>query len=199
MSFRVATDRIQVEEILETHDGEDYPMEEQWPTMEQVRTAQQGVPEEMVTELGLVRKDGYLWDPTGATRFVPPQPQHLRVRLLLVGHAGAAGHRGIQGTQEIMGKRFWWPGMNKDIDKFIHQCLLCVKSRGGGMVPRPLGAQLRASKPKELLHFDFLQMALTADEGDEYLLVLKDGFSTFVMLFPCRAATAAATVEGLLQ
>lgn len=66
------------------------------------------------------------------------------------------------------------------------------------MVPRPLGAQLRASKPKELLHFDFLQMAFTADE-DEYLLVLKDGFSTFVMLFPCRAATAAATVEGLLH
>ena len=52
---------------------------------------------------------------------------------------------------------------------------------------------------KELLHFDFLQMAFSAEDEDEYLLVLKDGFSTFVMLFPCRAATAAATVEGLLQ
>ena len=46
VSFWVATDRVQVEEILETHAGEDYPPEEQWPTMEQVRTAQQGVTED---------------------------------------------------------------------------------------------------------------------------------------------------------
>ena len=44
------------------------------------------------------------------------------------------------------------------------------------MVPRPLAAQMQASKSREILHFDFLQMAFTADDEDEYLLVLKDGF-----------------------
>ena len=71
VSFRVATDRVQVEEILETHAGEDYPPEEQWPTLEQVRRAQQAVTEDTVTELGLVTKDGYLWGPTGAAMFDP--------------------------------------------------------------------------------------------------------------------------------
>lgn len=50
VSFRVAIDRVQAEEILETHTGEDYPMEEQWPTREQVRMAQRAVTEDVVTE-----------------------------------------------------------------------------------------------------------------------------------------------------
>ena len=66
------------------------------------------------------------------------------------------------------------------------------------MIPRPMGEQLRASEPREMLHFDFLQMAFSEEEEAEYLLVLKDGFCTFVLLFPCKAAPAAATVEGLL-
>ena len=32
------------------------------------------------------------------------------------------------------------------------------------MIPRPMGEQLRASEPREMLHFDFLQMAFSEEE-----------------------------------
>ena len=69
------------------------------------------------------------------------------------------------------------------------------------MVPRPLGEQLRASKPREIVHFDFLKMAITEDTTGpaEYILMLKDGFCAFCLLFPCQAANTAATVAGLMQ
>ena len=71
VTFRMATDRVQVEEILETHTGEDHPLEEQLSTREQVREAQRAVTKDVVTELGLVSKDGFLWSPTGEAVFVP--------------------------------------------------------------------------------------------------------------------------------
>jgi hypothetical protein len=65
------------------------------------------------------------------------------------------------------------------------------------MIARPMGRQLQASTTRELIHFDFLKMTLS-DDVQEYLLVMKDGFSGFVMLFPCQSCTTTATVEGLL-
>ena len=65
------------------------------------------------------------------------------------------------------------------------------------MIARPMGRQLQASTTRELIHFDFLKMTLS-DDVQEYLLVLKDGFSGFTMLFPCQSCTTTATVEGLL-
>ena len=45
--------------------------------------------------LALRKVDGVLLAPEGSAVFVPAELAHLRVWLLLVGHAGAAGHRGI--------------------------------------------------------------------------------------------------------
>ena len=88
--------------------------------------------------------------------------------------------------------------MASDVDGFVRQCLLCVKSRGGDMVPRPMGEQLRASVPREMIHFDFLKMAM-GDDCVEYLLVIKDGFCGYTYLAPCKAADTECAVEGLLH
>jgi hypothetical protein len=154
VSFRVGADRVQTENILETFSGEDHPPQESWPRMEEVVEAQRRVSAATREELGLRMQEGILVAPTGDAVFVPDNPPHLRIRLMLVGHAGAAGHRGIRATQEVVTARFWWPNARCEVDKFVRQCLLCVKSRGGGMVPRPMGEQLRASAPREMLHFD---------------------------------------------
>jgi hypothetical protein len=198
VSFRVATDRVQTEEIVENFEGEDHPVEESWPEMTEILAAQRGMVQEAWTALGLRKVDGVLVAPEGPAVFIPAEPAHLRVRLLLVGHAGAAGHRGIQTTRAVLRDRFWWPTIASDVDGFIRQCLLCVKSRGGDMVPRPMGEQLRASVPREMIHFDYLKMAMDTD-CVEYLLVIKDGFCGYTYLAPCKAADTEGAVEGLLH
>jgi transposase InsO family protein len=66
-------------------------------------------------------------------------------------------------------------------------------------VPRPLGTQLHATKLNEILHFDFLYIALSRDGKYQYLLVLKDNLSGYLWLVPCRTADAAATVDALMR
>jgi Integrase core domain len=66
-------------------------------------------------------------------------------------------------------------------------------------VPRPLGTQLHATKPNEILHFDFLYIGLSRDGKYQYLLLLKNDLSGYLWLVPCRTADAAATVDALTR
>ncbi|KAE9159712.1 hypothetical protein PF002_g32795 [Phytophthora fragariae] len=67
-----------------------------------------------------------------------------------------------------------------------------------GKIPRPLGETLRATKPNEQLHFDFLSMAEGAG-GLKYVLVLKDNMSGYVELVACVQATSDEVYQSLLD
>jgi transposase InsO family protein len=69
----------------------------------------------------------------------------------------------------------------------------------GDKVPRPLGTQLLATKPNEILHFDFLYIELSRDGKYQYLLLLKDDLSRYLWLVLCRTADAAANVDALMR
>ena len=76
----------------------------------------------------------------------------LRHRLMIVAHAGAAGHRGTEITCQLLRERFYWPAMEQDVKSMLHQCLLCVKTRGGKVTPRPIGEAVTGNEPGEALH-----------------------------------------------
>jgi IS30 family transposase len=59
--------------------------------------------------------------------------------------------------------------------------------------------QLNATKPNEILHFDFLYIGSSRDGKYQYLLLLKDDLSGYLWLVPCRTADAAATFDALMR
>jgi hypothetical protein len=75
--------------------------------------------------------------------------------------------------------------MAKDIKDCVQNCLHCVATIPEDKTPRPLGTQLHATKPNEILHFDFLYIGLSRDRKHQYLLLLKDDLSEYVWLVPC--------------
>jgi hypothetical protein len=75
----------------------------------------------------------------------------------------------------------------------------CIATIPGDKVPRPLGTQLNATKPSEILHFDYLYTGLSRDGKFQYLLLLKNDLSAYLWLVPCRTADAAATVDALMR
>jgi hypothetical protein len=46
--------------------------------------------------------------------------------------------------------------MSKDIKVFVGSCFHCIASAPGEITPRPMGAALHASKPTEVIQFDYL-------------------------------------------
>jgi hypothetical protein len=89
--------------------------------------------------------------------------------------------------------------MAKNVKVFVQICLHCVATVPGDKVPRPLGTQLHATKPNEILHFEFLYIALTRDGKYQYFLLLKNDLSGHLWLVPCRTAVAAATDDELMR
>jgi hypothetical protein len=63
--------------------------------------------------------------------------------------------------------------MAMDVKGFVRKCLHCVATIPGDTVPRPLGTQLHAANPNEILHFDFLYIGLSRDGKYQYLMLLK--------------------------
>jgi Integrase core domain len=89
--------------------------------------------------------------------------------------------------------------MAKNDKVFVQNCLHCIATIPGDTVPRPLGTQLHANKPNEILHFEFLYIGLSRDGKYQYLVLLKDDLSGYLWLVTCRTADAAATVDALMR
>jgi uncharacterized membrane protein YgcG len=171
------------------------PAEEQWPTRAEIAQAQQNVTVEEQETLRLRRHAHTLY--RDGRIFVPNGHHKLRHRIMVVAHAGAAGHRRWAATLRLLTEKFWWPTLRTDLRAFLAKCLLCGKTATGLPVPRPFGKALRGSRPGEALHLDYFSLkdAVTADKG---LLVMKDGFSAFIWLWECQAFDSVVTEEAVI-
>jgi transposase InsO family protein len=85
------------------------------------------------------------------------------------------------------------------MSRFVQNCLCCVATIPANKVPRPLGTQLHATKPNEILHFDFVYIGLSRDGKYQYLLLVKDDLSGYLWPVPCRIDDAAATDDALMR
>ena len=84
------------------------------------------------------------------------------------------------------------------------QCLHCVDTRAGEIVPRPYGDTVHDTAPGEVVHFDFLYVGsssedLAEEDGFRYILVIKVDMLNFVCLEPAEACTAEVTANHLLN
>jgi Integrase zinc binding domain len=131
--------------------------------------------------------------------WIPERAVELQLRLCVEAHCRSAGHRAYEATLGTIKEYVAWTTMAKDVKVFVQNCLHCVATIPGDKVPRPLGTQLHATKPNEILHFDFLHFGLSRDGKYQYLLLLKDNLSGYLWLVTCRTTDAAATVDALMR
>ena len=96
--------------------------------------------------------------------------------------------------------------MEKDIAKFIRQCLHCTDSKAGNAMPRPLGDLVHGTEVGDVLHFDNLSLGESdaidmgdlVDGGYKHVLVLIDDVGRFVWLeeaVSCSMEVAAFHAE----
>lgn len=84
--------------------------------------------------------------------------------LVLIAIICAAAHQGHHGhvKADEMYKRirecFFWKGLRKDVATWSKRCLQCIKLEGGDTIPRPMGYQLRATRPMEVTVLNYMDM-----------------------------------------
>lgn len=167
----------------------------EWPTIPEIVTAQEkyrklAPPSALESDTQLVQIKGSTWIPDDCTE--------LKLRLLTIAHAGSAGHRGSESTWNALRDSFTWTDMREDVRSFVASCLLCVLSKGGNKVPRPLSTTVHATKPNEVIHFDYLFLGESEDDR-KYVLVVKDDLSGYCWLEASTAADAKHTADVLAR
>jgi Integrase zinc binding domain len=144
--------------------------------------ARQEIPPQQVDSGGMRMMNNALW--------IPERAVELQLRLYVEAHCRSAGHRAYEATLGGIKEHVAWTTMAKDVKVFVQNCLHCVATIPADKVQRPLGMQLHATKPNEILHFDFLYIGLSRDGKYQHLLLLKDDLSGYLWLVPCRTADA---------
>ncbi len=103
--------------------------------------------------------------------WVPDDCIDLKLRLLTIAHAGKSGHHGADPNWSSLRELFFRTDQRDDVLAFVSSCLLCVISKSSNKVPRPLSTTLHATKPNEIIHFDYL--FLGESNGDnKYVLAI---------------------------
>lgn len=116
-------------------------------------------------------------------------PEKLRPRTLTLAHEG---HLGIVGTKQNLRTKVWWPGMEKEAEKFCKSCYGCqLVSRPNP--PEPVRSTKLPSGPWEDIALDFLGPLPSGHS----VLVIIDYYSRYYEIAILKSTTAEKTVETL--
>ena len=144
--------------------------------------------EEWQIEEGLVLKEG---------RVYVPKDEKLRVEIIWLHHdTPIAGHGGQWKTVELVTRNYWWPGVTKEVKRYVEGCDQCQRMKN--RVEMPAGKLRPNEAPERLWQYISVDLItkLLMSKGYDSILIVCDRFlkmSHFVM------TTEKTTVEGLVR
>jgi len=132
--------------------------------------------------------------------WIPIEAKDLIIRCCIAAHYGGAAHRDLYTTQNYLKQAVWWSSLEEDSKSFYNSCLACKQHNGPKIHRIPYGTTLQAIRPGEILQFDYLHIQkLPKSNNLEYILVLKDKFSKFTMLYPYAAPDSINAINAILS
>lgn len=88
-----------------------------------------------------------------------------------------AGHQDIKRTRHLLKLHYYWPNMNRDVEKYVKQCESCSKLKVGKNPTAPLGELPETSYPFEQTSLVICGPYLETKQGNRYLLTFINHFS----------------------
>ncbi|GKB17811.1 zinc finger, CCHC-type containing protein [Tanacetum coccineum] len=137
---------------------------------------------------------GYLF--RGARLCIPLSS--LRDAIILESQAGGlAGHFGRDRTLALICDQFYWPRMERDVNRIVERCRIChiAKTRGSNAgFYTPL---LVPNAPWEDVSIDFVLRLPRTQCHKDYVIVVVDRFSKMAHFVPCSRTFNASQVAKL--
>jgi len=139
-------------------------------------------------EGGIVLKEGKVY---------VPKDEELRAEVIQLHHnVPAVGHGGQWKTVELVMRNYWWPGVIRDVGRYVEGCDLCQRMKN--RTEKPVG-KLKLSevseKPWTYLMVDFITK-LPVLAGKDAILVVCDRLSKMTYFV---ATTEGTSAEGLAR
>ncbi|GKA63899.1 putative reverse transcriptase domain-containing protein [Tanacetum coccineum] len=122
----------------------------------------------------------------------------LREDIFLEGHAGGlTGHFGRDKTLALLREQFYWPKMERDVNKLLERCRTChiakTHSSNAGLYT-PLSVPVA---PWEDVSLDFVLGFPRTQRAKDFVMVVVDRFSKMAHFVPCSKMFDASQVARL--
>lgn len=126
-------------------------------------------------------------------------PKDHRARVIKDHHdPPSSGHLGSYKTYWRLHRRFTWPKMHADVNRYVRSCHVCAQQKPEQKRPAGLmGTRPEIQQPWQMISLDFMGPFPRSKSGHCYLLVVSDYFSKYLLMFPLRSATAKSLVKIL--
>jgi len=126
-----------------------------------------------------------------------PKDERLRAEVIRLHHDTLVGGHGDQWkTTELVTRNFWWPGVTKEVKKYVEECDACQRNKN--RMEAPAGKLMPNSAPEKLwahISADFITK-LPLAQGYDSILVVCDRMTKMVHFIPTTEKTSA---EGLAR
>jgi transposase InsO family protein len=141
--------------------------------------------------------DPRLKNKEGAERlFVPTSLRHSM--LVMTHRLPMAGHTGTHKMLATMKRKFWWPGMVKEVTGYVKGCAECKMSKTPTQSNKGFVQQYPfTDTPFEYIHVDHVGPLPVTQGGNEYILMVVDRASGYVIAIPVANVTAVTTAKAL--
>lgn len=126
--------------------------------------------------------------------------KNLRKRVLEENHSSVtAGHMGIRKTRIRIENKYYWPGLKRDVIKFVNHCEVCLAHKTPQTKPAGFMSTTQALGPWDIVTLDFIGPLPRSKQGNQYILVMQDKFSKWIECISLRKATATSLTKSLRE
>lgn len=127
-------------------------------------------------------------------------PTGLRQKILEENHSDVlAGHLGTRKTINRISRKYYWPGLQRDVKKFVNKCISCLENKVPQVQPAGSMHTTQAKEPWQIVTIDFVGPLPRSSKGHTFLLVIQDKFTKWVEHTPLSQATASALKRVLRE
>jgi len=144
-----------------------------------------------------VDEEGTVWV---KDRLYVPKDDHLRGEILKAHHdSPLAGHPGRHGTQNLVERTFFWPGLSRDVHKYVNSCASCQTNKTSRL---PLLTALHShsppTQPWEVVSVDLVG-PLPSSQGNDAILNIVDHLSKMVIAIPTSVTLTFPQLAALYR
>lgn len=123
-------------------------------------------------------------------------PKPTRTQVLHEVHDDVqAGHLGVAKTIARAAALYYWPGMFRDVSKYVRSCDKCIRFKTSSQKPAGKMNSTPVSEPWVIVSADFMGPFPRSTSGNTMVLVFNDKFTKWTEIIPVRSATAACVIR----
>lgn len=110
-----------------------------------------------------------------------------------------SGHAGIRRMTNNIKRRYYWPGMHKDIENYVKQCDSCQRYKHQKHIKEPMVITTTATSAFQKIYLDTVGPIEKDDSDNCYILTLQCELTKFVEAYPIKSKDATTIARTFVD